>query len=110
MNRTIKDATVKRFHYGSNEQLRVHLSGFLNAYNAELFPTSIRADAFAWANNLLGRIGYVLAPIAVGWAAEHSSWSVAVSATGIFPVIALGIILARFPETKGKELEETALS
>jgi putative MFS transporter len=80
----------------------------LNAYNAELFPTSIRADAFAWANNLLGRIGYVVAPLVVGWAAEHSSWSVAVSATGIFPVLALGIILARFPETRGKELEETA--
>lgn len=82
----------------------------LNAYNAELFPTALRADAFAWANNLLGRLGYVLAPVAVGWAAEHSSWSVAVSATAVFPLIALGIILARFPETRGKELEETAVT
>ena len=33
MNRTIKDATVRRFHYGSHEQLRLHLADFLAAYN-----------------------------------------------------------------------------
>ena len=33
MNRTIKEATVKRFHYGSHEQLRMHLADFLDAYN-----------------------------------------------------------------------------
>ena len=33
MNRTIKDATVKRYHYDSHEQLRSHLADFLNAYN-----------------------------------------------------------------------------
>jgi transposase InsO family protein len=33
MNRTIKDATVKRFHYGSHEQLRDHLADFVTAYN-----------------------------------------------------------------------------
>ncbi|MDY6874498.1 MAG: IS481 family transposase [Chloroflexota bacterium] len=33
MNRTIKDATVKRYHYESHDQLRMHLSDFLNAYN-----------------------------------------------------------------------------
>ena len=33
MNRTIKDATVKRFHYGSHEQLRAHLADFVAAYN-----------------------------------------------------------------------------
>ncbi|NRP75617.1 hypothetical protein ILFOPFJJ_06540 [Ensifer psoraleae] len=31
MNRTIKDATVRRFHYESHEQLRQHLADF--AYN-----------------------------------------------------------------------------
>ena len=31
--RTIKEATVKRFHYDSHDQLRVHLSDFLTAYN-----------------------------------------------------------------------------
>jgi len=33
MNRTIKDATVKRYHYDSHEQLRSHLADFLDAYN-----------------------------------------------------------------------------
>ncbi len=33
MNRTIKEATVKRYHYDSHEQLRRHLDDFINAYN-----------------------------------------------------------------------------
>jgi transposase InsO family protein len=33
MNRTIKEATVKRFHYESHEQLRVHISDFMAPYN-----------------------------------------------------------------------------
>ena len=33
MNRTIKDATVKRYHYDSHDQLRQHLADFDAAYN-----------------------------------------------------------------------------
>jgi transposase InsO family protein len=33
MNRTTKDATVKRFHYDSHEQLRRHLDHFVAAHN-----------------------------------------------------------------------------
>jgi transposase InsO family protein len=33
MNRTIKDATTKRYHYDSHKQLRTHLELFLDAYN-----------------------------------------------------------------------------
>ena len=33
MNRTIKEATVKRFHYDTHDQLRRHLGDFVNAYN-----------------------------------------------------------------------------
>ncbi len=33
MNRTIKDATVKRYHYETHQQLREHLAQFLAAYN-----------------------------------------------------------------------------
>ncbi|WP_031194341.1 IS481 family transposase [Mesorhizobium sp. L2C066B000] len=33
MNRTIKDATVKRFYYESHDQLRQHLADFVLAYN-----------------------------------------------------------------------------
>jgi transposase InsO family protein len=33
MNRTIKEATVKRYHYESHDQFRTHLSNFVDAYN-----------------------------------------------------------------------------
>ncbi len=33
MNRTIKEATVKRFHYATHDQLRSHLADFVAAYN-----------------------------------------------------------------------------
>ena len=33
MNRTIKEATIKRFHYDTHDQLRRHLDDFVNAYN-----------------------------------------------------------------------------
>ena len=33
MNRTIKDATVRRFHYDGHDQLRQHLADFVAAYN-----------------------------------------------------------------------------
>jgi transposase InsO family protein len=33
MNRTIKDATVKRYHYDSHQQFQDHLENFINAYN-----------------------------------------------------------------------------
>ena len=31
MNRTIKEATVKRYHYDSHTQLRQHLQDFIDA-------------------------------------------------------------------------------
>ena len=33
MNRTLKEATVRRFHYATHEQLQQHLDQFLDAYN-----------------------------------------------------------------------------
>jgi transposase InsO family protein len=33
MNRTLKDATVKRFYYETHDQLRQHLDQFIAAYN-----------------------------------------------------------------------------
>lgn len=80
----------------------------MNAFTAELFPTAMRGDAYAWANNLLGRIGYVLAPLAVGLAAADFGWGPSVAVTGIFPLIALGLILLWLPETNGQELEESS--
>ena len=33
MNRTIKEATVQRYHYHSHAQLKQHLDDFVDAYN-----------------------------------------------------------------------------
>ena len=33
MNRTIKEATVKRYHYDTHAQLKTHLTDFITAYN-----------------------------------------------------------------------------
>jgi transposase InsO family protein len=33
MNRTLKDATVRRYHYDTHRQLGEHLAAFLEAYN-----------------------------------------------------------------------------
>ncbi len=80
----------------------------LNAFTSELFPTEYRGDAFAWTNNLIGRIGYVLAPIGIGIAAARWSWATAIIPTAVFPLIALALILWWLPETNARELEETA--
>jgi hypothetical protein len=39
MNRTIKDATVKRYFYETHDQLRTHLRAFVDAYN---FPRRLK--------------------------------------------------------------------
>lgn len=80
----------------------------LNAFTTELFPTAYRADAFAWSNNLLGRIGYVLSPLAVGALAHEHAWGPVLRLTAVGPAIALVLILVLLPETRHKELEETA--
>ena len=33
MNRTIKEATTKTYHYDSVDQLKTHLSSFMSAYH-----------------------------------------------------------------------------
>jgi transposase InsO family protein len=41
MNRTIKDATVKRYHCDSHDQLRTHLADFMDAYNFARRPKTL---------------------------------------------------------------------
>ena len=59
MNRTIKDATVKRYHYDRHEQLRAHLADFVSTYN---FGSRLK--------NLRGLAPYVA--ICKAWSAEPS--------------------------------------
>jgi putative MFS transporter len=82
----------------------------MSAYTTERFPTELRADAFAWSNNLLGRSAFILAPltIALGTRNWGWTWSTAVPVMTVGPVLALALILRRLPETRGLELEETA--
>jgi putative MFS transporter len=81
----------------------------LNGYTAELFPTHLRGMAFAWSNNLLGRLGYVLSPIAVGLLVrETDAFGPVIASTAIFNVVAIGLVFTTLPETKGRELEDTA--
>ncbi len=83
----------------------------LSSFSTELFPTDLRGDAFAWANNLLGRITYVLSPSLVGWLAEREhSYTVPMVATTVFPIVALVLLLRWFPETARRELEDTSAS
>jgi putative MFS transporter len=80
----------------------------LNAYTGELFPTELRGDAFAWVNNLLGRVGYVLSPVLLGAAAETVGWGPSLASTTLFAAGALLCLWRWLPETRGRELEETA--
>jgi putative MFS transporter len=82
----------------------------LNAYTTELFPTDLRGDAFAWCNNILGRVAYIGSPIAVGGivGATGLGYGPIVAATAVFPLVALALVLALLPETTNRELEETA--
>ncbi len=77
----------------------------LNAYTTELFPTELRGDAFAVANNAIGRVSYVLSPFLVGLGAASWGWGPTVAATVAGPLLALVLIVALLPETRGQELE-----
>lgn len=80
----------------------------LNAFTTELFPTEFRGSAFAWSNNVIGRIGYCVSPVAVGALIPHFGWGPTLAATTVFPLLALVVIWVALPETRGRELEETA--
>ena len=41
MNRTIKEATVKRYHYETHDQLRQHLGDFVAAHNFGRRPKTL---------------------------------------------------------------------
>ena len=81
----------------------------MNAYTSELFPTHQRGAGFAWANNLIGRLGYVAGPYVVGLiVAQTGLLGPVVASTAIFNFVAIGLIYAFLPETTGRELEDTS--
>lgn len=80
----------------------------LNALTAELFPTDMRADGFAWANNVIGRISFVLSPLLVGVLAQRFGWGPVIRTTAVFPLVAIVLVYLLLPETRGRSLEETS--
>lgn len=80
----------------------------LTAFNTELFPTELRANAMAWSNNLIGRLGYVFSPLLLGAIAAEVGWGVALRPTVVFALGALVLVYLWMPETAGRELEDTA--
>ena len=79
----------------------------LNAYTSEMFPTHLRADGYAWSNNLLGRIGSLGGPPLTGQlAASLGGYGMAVAPSAVAPLLALVVIFLWLPETAGRELEE----
>lgn len=81
----------------------------LNTFTTELFPTKLRGAAFAWSNNLIGRVGYVLSPLVIARLVKSGmSWGSVLSTTAIFPCVACLLMWIFLPETRGRELEATA--
>jgi putative MFS transporter len=80
----------------------------LNTVTTELFPTELRGDAFVWSNNILGRIGYVASPFVLGELARDRGWGPVLRGSIVFPALALLLLLLWLPETRGRELEQTA--
>jgi MFS transporter, putative metabolite:H+ symporter len=89
--------------FGINAVLTV-----LNTFMTELFPTEARGNAAAWSNNLIGRVGYCLSPLAIGQVVEQYGWALPLRLTTVFPLLALGLIFWLLPETNARELEDTA--
>jgi len=91
--------------FGINAVLTV-----LNTFMTELFPTELRGNAVAWSNNLIGRLGYVFSPLAIGEMVGKYGWGVPLRLSTLFPVMALFLIFLWLPETNARELEDTSQS
>lgn len=80
-----------------------------NAYTNELFPTQLRGSAFAWCNNILGRLSYFAVPLLIGEvSALRGGYGPVVAMTAVFPILAMLYVLWLLPETRARELEETS--
>jgi MFS family permease len=77
------------------------------ALGAELFPTSVRATAAGW---LLaaGVIGAVAGLVAFGRLADVLASFGGAALLVAAPVVLASLLFARLPETRGRELEQTA--
>lgn len=83
----------------------------LSAFAAELFPTAVRAQASGWIRNAWGTTGSVVGPTMVGvlGAAAGPLHDIgdAMTVTALLLLVAVPIIWAMIPETRGVSLDET---
>lgn len=69
-------------------------------FTNELFPTSIRANATAWGNNIVGRIGQIVAPALVGMLqVQVHGIGNAVSILALAPFVCVCVVALFLPET-----------
>lgn len=77
------------------------------SFTNELFPTAIRANATAWSNNIVGRLGQVVAPALVGvLALPLGGVGNAASLLALAPLAGVLLIAFLLPETAHHELED----
>jgi MFS family permease len=78
-----------------------------SALSSELFPTGARATGYCLTVQVLGQLGWMLSPLAVGaLSAPLGGLGNAASIFAVGPLIGIVLILTMVPETRGKTLEE----
>lgn len=76
-------------------------------FTNELFPTAIRANATAWGNNIVGRVGTIVAPALVGiLQGSVGGTGNAVSLLALSMVVCITIIAVFLPEPMGYKVPE----
>jgi putative MFS transporter len=81
----------------------------IQTYAAELFPTSLRGAASSWSSSagIIGRTASLgLAAIVLAVTNDHQSWTATI--LGVGPLLAVVMIAVMFPDTHGRELEDTS--
>jgi putative MFS transporter len=78
-----------------------------SAFSTELFPTEIRATGYSLTVQVIGQVGWMLSPLAVGIIAGMvNDLGLAASYFAIGPIVGAALVFLFAPETKGKTLEE----
>lgn len=95
--------TKQYWHVAIAQILGVFFTGTFTVlcatFTNELFPTEIRANATAWGNNIVGRIGPIVAPALVGLlAVPIGGIANAVSLLTLGPIVCILIIALFLPE------------
>lgn len=78
-----------------------------SAFSSELFPTGSRATGYCLCVQVLGQLGWMLAPLAVGLLSDPlGGLGNAASVFAVGPVLGSLLVVTYAPETCGKTLEE----